>query len=426
MNRSARPRPAAVIALALCLLIAMTAGLPRAASAAAPTTTITVKKLAADEQTVLLEKTVEYRWLMDPDNIPVLGDGATHYYHQGPVFVDDPDESTEQVLRWNPGEDTNIKDMGALKGTNVRDLCELVGGMAPGDRLRVRASDGFSKTFAYGNVYQYSAREGPMVICWYKDGQYPDCGYREGMRLVWFADTSTNPWNKHVFGNWDWHSAAAEECWYYFHSGSERYPTTTGLSVQCVSELIIYSTEPATETPPAQPPDDPPAKPPGEETPAEPPAGGTPAAPMADFDADVTTGEAPLTVQFSDRSANSPESWGWDFDGDGTADSSAPNPAHTYDQPGRYTVRLTVGNATGSDEMVKVDWIIVNPAPAGEEPDPTTPEEGPEAEPAHPAGPDNRRFDVSRQRPLIAAAVILLLVAAIGIRRYVRHLRGGR
>ncbi|HAU31562.1 MAG TPA: hypothetical protein DCW46_04720 [Desulfotomaculum sp.] len=57
-----------------------------------------------------------------------MGDGTTHYYHQGPVFIDDADEETEQALRWNQEENTNVreKDMGALKGANLKDLCDLI------------------------------------------------------------------------------------------------------------------------------------------------------------------------------------------------------------------------------------------------------------------------------------------------------------
>src|SRR5690606_6340113 len=104
------------------------------------------------------------------------GDGITRYYHQGPVFVDDPDPAREEELRWNPSEDTNIqdKDMGAVKGTNLKDLCNLVGGMEPGDILKIRSSDGWSRVLAYENVYEYSSREGPIIICWYRDGKYTD------------------------------------------------------------------------------------------------------------------------------------------------------------------------------------------------------------------------------------------------------------
>lgn len=318
---------------------------------AGPSTSLTISKIASDGKTVLAEKTVDYHWLMDEKNIPVLGDGTTHYYHQGPVFVDDEDEATEEKLRWNSEEDINVedKDMGALQGNNLKDLCDLVGGMEAGDTIKIKAADGLSKTFAYENVYSYSQKEGPMVICWYKDGMYPDSGYSEGMRLVWFADTSTNPWGYHVFGNWDWHEAADAKYWYYYQSADEKYPTTTGLSVQNVAELIIYSSRSATEDSPQQ-------------------ASSLQSAdtPAAEFTADTSSGYAPLTVRFVDCSSGSPSSWTWDFDDDGKTDSWAQNPSFTYDNPGTYSVGLIVGNASGEDKEIKSSYIKVYPAPSTE------------------------------------------------------------
>jgi len=61
---------------------------------------------------------------------------------------------------------------------------------------------------------------------------------------------------------------------------------------------------------------------------------------MANFTANITYGLAPLTVQFTDLSTGSPNTWLWEF-GDGTT-SSEKNPVHTYTQPGYYTVQLTV------------------------------------------------------------------------------------
>lgn len=293
--------------------------------ASAATTRLTITKLANDGDTVIAEKSVDYEWM--EENLPVMGDGNTHYYHQGPVFVDDPDEETQAELRWNPEEDTNVdKDMGAVMGTNLTDLCDLVGGMSSGDTIKIRASDGFSKEFAYDNVYDYSDSEGPMVVCWYKDGDYPDSGYSDGMRLVWFADD-------YIFGNWNWHEAADEEYWYFYRSGGEKYPTTTGLSVQNISKLIIYSSE------------DPPE------------------APEADFSADKRSGVAPLTVQFEDKSSNYPTAWEWDFDDDGSIDSDEQNPEYVYDEPGVYTVTLTVSNSKGDDRKIRTDYITVKEPP---------------------------------------------------------------
>jgi hypothetical protein len=208
--------------------------------AAGATTSVHIVLYAADGFTVLNETTVDYQWM--EGNLPVRGDGRTHYYLQGPVFVDIMDD------RWNPGEDTNVleKDMGAVKGTDLRDLCELVGGMEPGDEVTLRASDGFSKTFAYDNVYEPPAQQGQMVITWYHANQSYVPGYADGMRLVFFADTSTNPWGVHALGNYDWHESAAEEYWYYYYQDQQLYPTTTGLSIKYISEIQIHSSrEPA-------------------------------------------------------------------------------------------------------------------------------------------------------------------------------------
>ena len=71
-----------------------------------------------------------------------------------------------------------------------------------------------------------------------------------------------------------------------------------------------------------------------------------PVTPVADFSADTKSGNAPLTVKFTDTSSNYPTSWLWDF-GDGVT-STEQNPTHTYTKPGNYTVTLTASNLAGS------------------------------------------------------------------------------
>ena len=192
----------------------------------AATTELTITKYASDGVTVLNQTTKDYTWLAA--NLPVFGNGFTHYYMQGPIFVDYPANDTiEQELRWNISENVNCypeKDMGAIKGSNLRDICNLAGGMNEGDTVQIKAIDNFSQSFAYKNVYLYSSREGPMIIAWYKGGgtgtgygYVP--GYEDGMRLVWLADTSVNPWGAHVFGNYDWFLAASSDYWYYYTVG---------------------------------------------------------------------------------------------------------------------------------------------------------------------------------------------------------------
>lgn len=86
--------------------------------------------------------------------------------------------------------------------------------------------------------------------------------------------------------------------------------------------------------------------------------GGGPVAPVANFSGAPTTGTAPLSVNFTDLSTNSPTSWSWNFGDSGT--SSAQNPNHVYASAGSYTVTLTATNAAGSDGETKTGYIVVS------------------------------------------------------------------
>ncbi|MBN1166435.1 MAG: PKD domain-containing protein, partial [Methanospirillaceae archaeon] len=79
---------------------------------------------------------------------------------------------------------------------------------------------------------------------------------------------------------------------------------------------------------------------------------------VADFSGSPTTGEAPLTVQFTDTSTGTPTMWAWNFGDGGTA--MVANPAHTYTGEGVYTVSLTASSQiTGTDTIVKPGYITV-------------------------------------------------------------------
>ena len=80
--------------------------------------------------------------------------------------------------------------------------------------------------------------------------------------------------------------------------------------------------------------------------------------PTADFSGTPTTGFAPLEVQFTDLSVDSVNSWLWFF-GDGET-SFVPNPVHTYETAGIYTVRLQISGPGGSGDEEKTDYITVN------------------------------------------------------------------
>ena len=81
--------------------------------------------------------------------------------------------------------------------------------------------------------------------------------------------------------------------------------------------------------------------------------------PAADFEGAPTYGTAPLTVTFTDKSTGTITQWEWDFDNDGTVDSSDQNPTYIYNDAGWYTVKLTVSGPAGSDTCVKEKCIQV-------------------------------------------------------------------
>ncbi len=81
--------------------------------------------------------------------------------------------------------------------------------------------------------------------------------------------------------------------------------------------------------------------------------------PEAMFSASPVSGTPPLTVQFTDLSTGNPNSWEWDFDGNGSIDSNERNPVHTYENAGTYTVTLRATNNTyGNDTETKAGHII--------------------------------------------------------------------
>jgi len=79
-----------------------------------------------------------------------------------------------------------------------------------------------------------------------------------------------------------------------------------------------------------------------------------------DFSANNTTISEGEMVTFTDLSTGSPTSWQWEFEGGEPANSDVQNPTVTYNTAGTYQVKLTVSNATSSDDETKIDYIQVN------------------------------------------------------------------
>jgi PKD repeat protein len=77
------------------------------------------------------------------------------------------------------------------------------------------------------------------------------------------------------------------------------------------------------------------------------------------FTTSTVGGPAPLSVTFTDTSTEEPTSWAWDFDNDGTVDSTVQNPTYVYTTPGTYTVKLVATNEAGSATTTETDLITV-------------------------------------------------------------------
>jgi hypothetical protein len=78
-----------------------------------------------------------------------------------------------------------------------------------------------------------------------------------------------------------------------------------------------------------------------------------PAPPSASFTSQ-TVNAATFTVQFTDTSTGNPTSWAWDFQNDGSFDSSDQFPTFSYPGAGTYSVRLRVANLGGSSSTLRV------------------------------------------------------------------------
>ncbi|MDD4137693.1 MAG: PKD domain-containing protein [Methanoregula sp.] len=79
--------------------------------------------------------------------------------------------------------------------------------------------------------------------------------------------------------------------------------------------------------------------------------------PIPSFEANVTEGEPPLVVRFTDTSVNAPTSWYWYFGDEGT--STEQDPVHEYTDDGIYTVSFTATNSEGSNTTTVSKYINV-------------------------------------------------------------------
>lgn len=89
----------------------------------------------------------------------------------------------------------------------------------------------------------------------------------------------------------------------------------------------------------------------------------TPVKLVADFAADPTEGQGKTTVNFTDLSLGRITAWAWDFNNDGTIDSTDQHSSYRYTRNGNYTVVLSVSGPYGNDTMTKADFIHMTGCP---------------------------------------------------------------
>lgn len=81
--------------------------------------------------------------------------------------------------------------------------------------------------------------------------------------------------------------------------------------------------------------------------------------PQANFYGSSTTLCESNQVAFTNSSANNPTSYNWTFQGGNPSTSTASDPVVTYSTSGQYDVRLIASNSSGSDTLVRTQYINV-------------------------------------------------------------------
>ena len=196
---------------------------------ALPIPEVHIVKYAEDRTTVIGETYVNYLWMQD--NLEVIGDGKTIYRYEG--ITNNPEDVWDAAETYPGG----YKIANAVKGTRVRDLCDLVGGMGAGTEITLNAKDGYETKLPYTSIYTNPAvqeRQGDVILAWWGDGKYVPY-YADGMRLFF------TPNGDNVYGQWDMHETLPQNYWHYYYSDGVQYPSCAGLSSKWITGIKIYS-----------------------------------------------------------------------------------------------------------------------------------------------------------------------------------------
>jgi PKD repeat protein len=70
-----------------------------------------------------------------------------------------------------------------------------------------------------------------------------------------------------------------------------------------------------------------------------------------------------IEVRFTDQSTGAIDTWEWDFESDGSIDSTERSPVHTYSGYGPYSVTLSVSGRHCEDTLTRADCVYYAPQP---------------------------------------------------------------
>lgn len=84
---------------------------------------------------------------------------------------------------------------------------------------------------------------------------------------------------------------------------------------------------------------------------------------LANFCFAQTQGVAPFTIEWCNFSIGENVSYEWDFDNNGTIDSNEESPVYNYEEPGIYSVKLSVVGSDSTNSFTKENYITVYPFP---------------------------------------------------------------
>ncbi|MEA4884092.1 MAG: metallophosphoesterase [Clostridia bacterium] len=120
--------------------------------------------------------------VLDEPRVSVIGNGRKREFGLGELAA----MQSIEVNAAFQNQFGNLRDGAAYTGVNVAKLIEAVGGMNPGQTLRVTCDDGYAQDFAFENVHvqgKWAELQGPMLLAFEKNGVAPP-EWMDGPRLV--------------------------------------------------------------------------------------------------------------------------------------------------------------------------------------------------------------------------------------------------